>query len=261
MADPQLPMFYKSVVALSRERHKGWFVDGDQGYAFAGNTNSIYIAASEFAAVAREYAIVFARDASGKLLPAALLGLEQDQNLMVDDKGRWRGRYVPAYLRRYPFILATNAEGAEGGNEQFTVCIDESYSGFNTAAEGQQLITDDGEQGELLSTSVKFLQEFHQHTLLTNQFCETIDKLDLVDSMQAKVTLNSGENYSMSGFFAVTRDKLKALSAESAKALMDKDYLDLVYLHMHSLANIDRLMELAQQRLAGNGDARRQGAA
>lgn len=246
--EPQLPMFYKSVVALSRERHKGWFVDGDQGFSFASGSNSIYVAATEFAAVAREYPVVFARDANGRLVPAALLGLERDQNLMVDAKGRWLGRYVPAYLRRYPFILAT----PEAGSDQFTVCIDESYSGFNTAQEGQQLVKDDGEQGELLSTTVKFLQEFHQHTLMTSQFCENVDELGLVDPMQAKVTLNSGESYALSGFFAVTREKLKALDADQVKSLMDKDYLDLVYLHMHSLANIDRLMELEQQRLAAS---------
>ena len=247
MPDPQLPMFYRNVVALSLERHKGWYVDTDQGYAFAANTNSIYIAASEFGAIAREYAIVFARDGSGKAVPAAVLGLDKDRNLMVNDAGAWQGNYVPAYLRRYPFILAKQTEESE----QFTVCIDESYSGFNTAQEGQQLITDDGEHGELLSNSVKFLQEFHQHTLITTNFCDAIDKAGLLDSMQANIALNSGAKYSLSGFFAVTRDKLKALSADQIKEFLEKDYLDLIYWHMHSLNNIDRLMQLVDPAAPG----------
>ena len=240
MPDPQLPMFYRNVVALSRERHKGWYIDADQGYAFAANTNSVYIAASEFGAVAREYAIVFARDAKGTAVPAAVLGLEKDQNLMIDAAGAWQGSYVPAYLRRYPFILAMESEGSD----KFTVCIDEAYSGFNTAQEGQQLIDDAGEHGELLSNSVKFLQDFHQHTQITTNFCDALDKAGLLDSMQANISLNSGSQYSLSGFFAVTREKLKALSADQIKELLEKDYLDLIYWHMHSLNNIDRLMRL-----------------
>jgi hypothetical protein len=241
MTDPQLPMFYRNVVALSRERHKGWYVDADQGYSFAADSNSVFIAASEFAVAAREYAIVFARAGDGKAVPAVILGLKRDQNLLIDEGGAWRAKYVPAYVRRYPFILARASEESD----EFTVCIDEAYSGFNTAKEGQQLITDDGEHGELLSNSVKFLQGFHQHTLITSQFCEMIDAAGLLDSMQANISLNSGENFSLSGFFAVTREKLKALSAEKLKELLDKDYLDLIYLHMHSLSNLDHLMGMA----------------
>lgn len=236
-ATPGLPLFYRNVVALSRERHKGWYVDADQGFRFAADSNSVYIAASEFAAVAREYPIVFARDNGGKVVPAALLGLKPDQNLMLTEAG-WVANYIPAYVRRYPFILAT----PDKESDQFTVCIDESFSGFNTAKEGEQLITDDGEHGELLANSVKFLQEFHKHTLITQAFCEAIDKADLLDSMQAEIALNSGEKFSLTGFHCVTREKLKKLEGDQLKGLFDNGFLELVYLHLHSLSNLDRLM-------------------
>lgn len=239
-------MFYREVAALSRDRHKGWYVDGDQGYGFTAGSNSVYIAASEFAAAAREYAIVFARDSNGDIVPAAMLGLRQDENLMLVDNA-WSASYIPAYVRRYPFILARPSPDSD----EFTVCIDESYSGFNTANEGQQLIDEQGEHGELLSQSVKFLQEFHKHTLITAQFCAAIDELGLVDTMQAQISFESGSNFTVTGFLCVTRDKLKALSAEALKDLFDKGYLDLIYLHMHSLANMDALMRRAGQ--SGDG--------
>lgn len=242
MPDPRLPMFYRNVVALSRERHKDWYIDTEQGYRFAENTNSIYIVASEFGPAAREYAIVFARDSEGKAIPAILLGLQRDQNLILDSTGRWQGDYVPAYVRRYPFILASTAEMGD----QFTVCIDEGYTGFNTAHEGERLVAEDGTQGELLSRSVKFLQEFHQHTLLTVNFCNTLDSLGLLDNMQAEISLNSGAKYSLTGLTCVTRAKLAALTAEQLKSLFDQGYLDLIYMHMHSLNNIDKLMRLVQ---------------
>ena len=245
------PMFYRSVVALSRERHKGWFIDPDQGFSFAADTNSVFVAATEFGVVAREHTIVFARDGSGKAVPAVLLGLQRDKNLLVDGDGRWLGTYVPAYLRRYPFILASpSADSVE-----FTVCIDEAYSGFNTVREGERLIEENGEQGELLSKSVKFLQDFHQHTIATNKFCEIIDNAGLLDSMQANISLNSGASFSLSGFFSVTRDKLKQLPAERLKEFLDNGYLDLIYAHMQSLVNIDKLMQIFEARLQNEAAA------
>ena len=241
MNQPQLPMFYRNVTALSRERHKGWYIDTDQGYSFAAASNSVFVAASEFAAVAREYAIVFARDANGAAVPAALVGLANDRNLLVGVDGVWLGRYVPAYMRRYPFILAT----VNVASDQFTVCIDETYSGFNTAREGELLIDDNGEQGPLLSKSVKFLQEYYQHTQFTVKFCEALDQARLLDSMQANISLNSGPTFALSGFFCVTRERLAAVTAEQLKQFFDLGYLDLIYLHMHSLANMDRLLDLS----------------
>lgn len=245
MTMPALPMFYRNVVAVSRERHKDWYIDGEQGYSFAAATNSIYIVATEFAAAAREYAIVFAREAQGQPIPAVLLGLERDQNLVVDAQGHWGGEYVPAYVRRYPFILASTPEAGD----QFTVCIDEAYSGFNTAREGERLVAEDGTQGEMLARSVKFLQEFHQHTLVTGNFCQALDTLGLLDSMQAEISLNSGSKFKLTGLFCVTPARLAALTAEQLKGLFDQGYLDLIYRHMHSLANIDKLMQRAQAAL------------
>lgn len=233
-----MPMFYRNVVPLSRERHKGWYVDADQGYGFAAGVNSVYVAASEFAAVAREYAIVFARDEKGSVVPAALLGLRRDENLLVGEDSSWDANYIPAYVRRYPFILAT----ASPDSDEFTVCIDESFSGFNTAEEGEQLIDDKGEHGELLSNSVKFLQEFHKHTLITQNFCNGVDEAGLLEPMQAQISLDSGEKLSLSGFFCVTREKLKGLAADKLKEMLDSGFLDLVFLHMHSLNNLDRLI-------------------
>jgi len=240
---PVLPLFYRNVVALSRDRHRGWYFDPDQGFSFAAGTNSVYIAAAEFAAAARELPLVFTRDAAGNAVPGALLGLAAEQNLMVDAQGGWRGTYVPAYIRRYPFILATS----DAQSQQFTLCIDEAYSGFNTAKEGELLVNDSGEQGPLLEKSVKFLQEFHQHSLTTTKFCQALDQAQLLDSMQANISLNSGAKFSLSGFFCVTRERLQKLEAATVKQLLDSGALELIYLHMHSLANLDRLMGLAQE--------------
>ena len=234
----QQPLFYRDVVPLSRERHVDWFVDMAQGYGFTTDTNSIYVAGTEFPMTSREYPIVFAMDSAKNLVPVALLGLRQNQNLMIADDGSWLGSYVPAYIRRYPFILAN----ADEQTNTFAVCIDESYSGFNTAGEGDRLIAEDGQHGEILANSVKFLEEFHKHSEVTTQFCRAIAEAGLVESMQANFSMKSGSSFSLAGLHCVSRNKIKALSAEQLKLFVDRDYLDLLYLHIYSLSNMDKLI-------------------
>ena len=124
-----------------------------QGYHFTAESNAIYIAGTEFPMVCREYPLVFAKESTGKLVPVALLGLAQHQNLMLGADGTRLGNYIPAYIRRYPFILAHADEQVNS----YAVCIDESYFGSNTLGAGSRLITDAGEHGEILANSVKFL--------------------------------------------------------------------------------------------------------
>lgn len=245
MATAQNPMFYRKVAPLSRDQHKGWYFDADQGFSFTEKSNSVYVAASEFAVAAREFPIVFARDANGTLVPAALLGLQSEQNLVLGDDGRWTANYLPAYIRRYPFLLATN----EGQQDQFAVCIDESYSGFNTAKEGVPLIGDDGAQGEIVARTVEFLQEFHKHSLLTERFCKALDELDVIEPMQAQIELKTGDKLSLSGMFCVRREKLNELDADKLKELMANGALDLIFLHIHSLSNLDKLMQRLTDRM------------
>ena len=112
------PLFYKKIVPLNKEQHKSLYIEPVEGYSFSKNTNSLYIAAVEFPKVAPEYPIVLGIDKEGTVFPLVLLGLKTKQNLYVDSKGIWKANYIPAYARRYPFILANPA--SKNSNDQFT---------------------------------------------------------------------------------------------------------------------------------------------
>jgi hypothetical protein len=120
--------------------------------------NSVPLLASEFFECAREYPIVFARGQSGPL-PAVLLGLRESENLFVDADGKWGARYVPAFVRRYPFVPANGSGG------DLLVCIDESSPCFSTT-EGEALFAD-GKPTPQLEHAIKFLREFHQAAAAT----------------------------------------------------------------------------------------------
>ncbi|RYF25696.1 MAG: SapC family protein, partial [Comamonadaceae bacterium] len=119
-------LFYERAIALNRERHQKLKIQLKANhFAFAKKTNSVLIAGSEFAEAAREYPIVFVGNEGGPFTLAALVGLNDKDNVLVNDNGSWEpDTYIPAFIRRYPFVLA----GSEGA-ESLTVCVDEAYAG------------------------------------------------------------------------------------------------------------------------------------
>lgn len=241
--NPVLPLFYRKIVPLSKEQHKKLYIEPVEGFAFAAETNSLYIAAAEFPRASREYPIVFASDNQGGLFPVALLGLKKNQNLFVDKNGKWNADYIPAYARRYPFILAT----PDSKKNQFTVCIDESYPGFNTAKEGQPLFNAKGEDGPVLKQAVDFLKDYQAHVRLTEAFCKGLLELEILEPVQANVALKSGQKLSIAGFQCVSRKKLKELAPKKLTDLLKSDQLELIYCHLQSLNNVNNLT----RRLAG----------
>ena len=99
-----LPLFYKDVVPLNKDTHADLSVEAAKDYSHVSDTNSIYIAAVEFPRANREYPIVFAK--VGEIpFPVALLGAKKNFNAYIQEDGRWNAKYIPAYVRRYPFIL------------------------------------------------------------------------------------------------------------------------------------------------------------
>ncbi|HIM09147.1 MAG: SapC family protein [Gammaproteobacteria bacterium] len=236
-AAPVLPMFYKKVVPLNKEVHGKLYIEPIEGYQHTKETNSIYIAAIEFLQISKEYPIVFAKGPDGKVFPAALLGLQANKNLFVDDTGKWLAEYIPAYVRRYPFILAMPDEK----EATFTVCIDEGYPGFNTAKEGKPLFDKKGEQLDVLKQAVDFLQDYQTHVHLTTLFCENLSKLNILEPMQANVELADGDKISLGGFLGVNREKLKALKPAQLTELIKSDHMELIFAHLGSLLNINGL--------------------
>ena len=235
----QQPLFYKKVVPLNKEKHSKLYIEPMESYDFARETNSLYIAAVEFGKVSREYPIVFSLDAQGEVFPVVLLGLKSNQNLFVDDKGNWGADYIPAYARRYPFILAGQASGEE---QQFAVCIDEGYAGFNTAKEGQPLFDAKGEQTQILKQAVDFLKDYQNNVALTGQFCRNINELEILEPMQANIEMKSGDKLSVGGFQCVNREKLAAVKPGKLADLVKTGQMELIYAHLLSLNNVAGLM-------------------
>jgi len=238
----QAPQFYKNIVALNERKHRGLRVRSTRSYGFAGDTNAVVVAAAEFPFAALEYPIVFL-DVAGRVTPVAVLGLEPGQNLFVGEEGGWDARYVPAYVRRYPFMLVRGSSNPE----EMTVCIDDASERLNDN-EGDRLFGDEGEPTAYLDQVLAFLKDYDRQARVTEGLCERLAASTLLEPMQANLNLPEGAPRSVGGFLAVNRDALSALGPDQIYALLEKGELELIYSHLLSLGNFGALADRQRAR-------------
>lgn len=226
-------LFYEDAVPVSSTRHAGCSVEA-RDHGFCRRVNSVPLTAVEFRSAAAEYPIVFVGDRD-TVQPAAVLGLRAGENLLVSEEGAWLGRYIPAFVRRYPFVFSA---GPEDG--RFVLCVDEAFPGFNREGRGEALFSPEGDATAYVGRVLRFLQEYRSHFLRTRRFCRELMDLDLLQPMEARYSM-AGKPQSIAGFSAVDRERLKQLSGDALARLVASDQLELVYLHLQSLRNFDVL--------------------
>ena len=166
---------FKKVVPVTKENHSHLFVKGTDNFLFAKDFHIAPIALKEFFRATAYYPIIFLEEPSSKeFRPVALLGLQEGENLYIDDQGKWLVPYVPAAIRRYPFTLAPTQDP-----NQFLICVDEESELVGTE-EGNPLFTADGELSETMEHVRKYLTELHQMEQFTHQVCKELKDMNLV---------------------------------------------------------------------------------
>ncbi len=229
-------LIYETAVPVSSQRHLNWSVKTGTDYAFAKELNAVPLVAAEIPNVAMEYVIVFAGN-DQNVMPLAVLGVHERENLYLTEQGEWQAKYIPAFVRRYPFVFASNAEA-----KKFTLCIDEEFGGCNQDGIGERLFDAEGQRTQYLESVLAFLKIEQVHFRRTQAFCKKLVELKLLDPMQAQITSNTGQQRRLGGFTAVSRERLKALSDQQLAELAKTDELELVYLHLQSLKNLSSVV-------------------
>lgn len=232
-------IFYERVVALNDQTHARLRVRPASSFAYAARTNSVPLLSSEFFECAREYPIVFARGEAGPVA-AALLGLREAENLYVDQDGTWDARYVPAFVRRYPFVPGKGAQG------ELLVCIDEASECFD-AEEGEPLFLK-GKPTPQLEHAMKFLAEFHQGAATTELLGRRLEELGLLRQADSVAKLNDGTQFRLNGLNVVDESKLRALDRDTVQELFVSGGLAVIYAHLMSLGNLGALVDRLSKR-------------
>lgn len=237
--------FYKKVVALNSEAHRNLkFAADEVNFAFARDTTAVLLGGVEFAEAGREYPIVFIRGQDRQMRPAALLGVRDGENLFVDEHGKWDARYIPAFVRRYPFVMA---EG--DGQGQLVVCIDEGCAALN-AEHGELLINAKGKMQPRMNEVMQFLQNFQQEFARTELVVRQLDELGLFVQQGARFDTPGGETFQLNDFYLIDEAKFGQIEDAKLPQLFRSGALGMVYLHLASLGNMRKLLDRVTARSA-----------
>jgi hypothetical protein len=251
---PQLPLFYKDLLPLNSRDHATWKAGTLESAAYLAATHAIPLTTDEFVDAQRNFPIVFT--AGETPLPIALFGLNEGVNTFVGaDMKVTEVIYLPAYARRYPFILAK----LQQGNEDMSLCFDPTAGLIGAMDEGLALFDAAGQPTEYTQGVLEFCRRFEEAGQRTKLFMDELAKLDIMMDGEIAITRNDMPDtpFVYRGFRMVDENKLRELPAATLETLSQNGMLMLIYAHLFSLNLMRTIFErqLAQGKVPMPGEA------
>lgn len=244
-------LFYGQPEPLSFEKHGTLGVNTiENPFAFVGKSNMVPLTVTEFAPAALSYPIVFLGD---QKMPLAIMGLRQDTNLYVEKDVFRPDAYLPAFVRRYPFVFASQDE-----EKRMILCIDRAAP--MVAENGETPLFENGQPTAFVQNAMQFCTSFETERRRTESFVKLLEEHDLLEVKEAHFRPRNpdgseGEPQKMADYWGVSEDRLNALPVEALTKLRDNGALGQIYAHLLSLQNWDRLVAMAMDRAQREGVA------
>jgi hypothetical protein len=241
---PALPLFFKDLVPLSTSLHKDWKLQTQEKAPFLIGQHAVPVTIDEFILTSRFFPIIFSAGATP--VPLALMGLNEGVNVFVDGEGKLsKPVYVPAYIRRYPFLLARLREGTE----EMSLCFDPSAPGIGPDVDGTPLF--DGDQPSQATREIlNFCEQFETAGQRTQAFVDEVLKLDILMDGEVAIQPEGAEQpFVYRGFKMVDEEKLKDLRGDTLRKISQNGILPLLYAHLFSLQLMREIF--AEQMAAG----------
>ena len=225
-----LPLLYNDLTPISSQAHGDWKLRAIQGAHFLKNVYAVPLLAEEFISASRFYPIVFSLGADP--VPLALMGLNEGVNTFVDERGMFPDDYyVPAYVRRYPFLLAKLTPDAD----ELSLCIDPTAEAIGAGGEGEPLF-DNGAPSERTRQILGFCEQMEQASGVTAAFFRDIaEQKLLIDGEFSAQPDGAPQPYIYRGFQIVSEEALKNLRGDVARKWVQSGLLPLIYAHLFSL--------------------------
>jgi hypothetical protein len=245
-ANNNLPLLFNDLVPLSSVDHATWKTRAAETAPFLAKQHAIPVTIDEFSMIQRYYPIIFS--AGDNPVPLALMGLNEGVNTFVDDDGKLIDPvYVPAYVRRYPFLLARLREDAE----ELSLCFDPSADVVGPYDEGEALFAD-GQPTEAVKGILSFCEQFEQAGQRTTAFMkELVDQKLLMDGEVSIQLSDNDKPFIYRGFQMVNEEKLRELRGDTLRKMMKSGLLPLVHAHLFSLQTMREIFgrQMAQDKM------------
>jgi len=243
---PNLPLFYKDLMPLNSRDHAGFSSKSTDQAVWLIGQHAIPLTAEEFIHAQRNYPIIFS--VGEDPVPLALLGLNEGVNVFVNEEGRFsEPAYVPAYARRYPFMLAK----LQPDSEDLSLCFDPTSDLVGEFTDGNALF--DGEEpSEVTKGTLEFCRNFEEAGMRTQNFVQELKKHNLL--MDGEVAIQQEGNdqpFIYRGFQMVDQEKLRELRGDVLRGWTQSGLLALIFAHLFSLDHMRDIF--ARQVQQGKG--------
>ena len=239
-------LFYSKPEPLSNETHgKLGLRRIDRPFAFAAGAQAVPVTVTEFGLAALSYPLIFAGD---RKQPLAVMGVSGDANMFLLPSGYFEvGVYVPAYIRRYPFVLANDET-----RQQLVVCIDRGAPMLGDLPD-LPFFDPAGQPTDYTKNCIQFCNDYEAEVRRTESFIALLTELDLFDTRKTTYTPtlpdgSAGQPQEIAEYFAVSEERLKALPDDKIRSLLDNGALNQIFAHLNSLAGWDKLISIALAR-------------
>jgi len=229
-----------NTIPVSRDRHGALRWRAPQNYNFAAQRSVIPLVGAELASAALALPIAFIPQ-QDRYVPAAVVALERDQNLLVAEDGRWLARYVPAELRIYPFTMQPTDDGRR------VLCVDENSSCLSDSPDATPVFTEDGAPSERLSQVLQFLSSVERSRVATEIACAALQTHGVIAPWPISMRSETGER-KIEGLFRADEAVLNALADDAFLEIRRAGGLAVIYPQMISMQHLPLLAEIATSR-------------
>ena len=233
-----LPIFYNDLLPLSSLDHVDYRNRQAESAPFLTTQHAVPLTIDEFVPAQRFAPIIFS--AGNDSVPLLLMGLNEGVNVFVDEEGKLRGpAYVPAYVRRYPWMLAK----LRPDSDDLSLCFDPTSPSIGAFEDGQPLF-EDGKPSEQTQGVMKFCEDFEQAAARTSQFVRDLQEMDLLmDGEVAIQTPVAEQPFVYRGFRMVNEEKLRDLRGDQLRKINQNGMLPLIHAHLFSLQLMREVFE------------------
>lgn len=236
-------LFYKNPQPLSAEEHGGLGVKQiPQPFGFLREAHAVPVTVTEFGVVAASYPVIFVGE---DRTPVAVMGVRQGQNLFVNADGMVvDDHYIPAFVRRYPFVFASDE-----GSDRLLLCVDRAAPMVSNQPEVP--FFQGGQPTQFTNDAIEFCKEFERQRRATVDFVKIIRDMDLFE--QKTVTFQprdpqgnvAGDVQKIADYWAVSEERLNALAPEKFLELRNNGALGACFAHLVSLLNWNKVVNRA----------------
>lgn len=230
-----LPLLYSTLEPLSSSRHGDMHIRTIESAPGFATTHAIPATVDEFPLLARHYPIIFA---VGEMpVPLALMGLNEGVNAFMDENGRpvSDNLYIPAYVRRYPFLLAR----LRPDSDELSLCFDPTSGAVGKFEEGEPLFDEAGQPSQATKAILQFCEQFEAAGQRTSGFVQELQKSGLLmDGEVAIQAEGASQPFVYRGFQMVDEEKLRNLRGDELRKFNQNGMLPLIYAHLFSLSQV-----------------------